>query len=83
MMFHPDKCDCRDCRPDLYFSSDDIATTFSKRPHRSDWQRDYEDERTEEYLEIMDWIEAEEQAYRSEWLAASQEWVEENGSKLS
>lgn len=81
MMFHPDKCDCRDCRPDFYISDDNI-TTLSKQPHRSDWQQNYEDERTEEYFEIVDWIEAEEQAYRSEWLVAYQEWVAENGSRL-
>lgn len=83
MMFHPDKCDCRDCRPDFYISDDDNATTLSKQPHRSDWQQNYEDERAEEYIEIMDWIEVEEQVYRSEWLVAYHEWIEENGSKLS
>jgi hypothetical protein len=76
-------CDCRDCRPDLYISDDDNTAIFSERLHRSDWQKDYEDEPLEEYLETVEWIEAEERAYRSEWLAACVEWIMECEDKSS
>jgi hypothetical protein len=79
-MLHPDKCDCRDCRPDLY-TFDDSNASPSGRLHRSDWQQDYEDERLEEYLETVEWIEAEEQVYRSDWLAVYEKWVKEGEGK--
>lgn len=61
MILHPDNCDCRDCRPDLY-TCDGGNAPLSGRIHRSDWQKYYEDERLEEYLETVEWIEAEEWA---------------------